>query len=69
MVTSGKTISWPEDSTCVDVKREDELVFWTNKFRISPVKLRQAVRLVGPRFRDVSRFLETGRLPESVASR
>jgi hypothetical protein len=68
MVISDVTTSWPEDSTRVDVNHEDELVFWTNKFHTSPLRLRQAVRLVGSRFKDVSLFLENGRLPERIAN-
>lgn len=57
MVTADKTIQWPEDSTCVDVNREDELVFWSKRFQVSPTMLRQTVRIVGPRFKDVCDFL------------
>jgi hypothetical protein len=61
MVTGNKTITWPEDSTKVNVNREDELVFWSKRFRVSVAMVRQAVRSVGSKFKDVSAFLETKR--------
>jgi hypothetical protein len=62
---SGRPIKRPGELTCVDVHHEESLLYWTGKFNISPVKLRQIVRLVGSRFKDVALFLETGRLPGS----
>jgi hypothetical protein len=61
MVTQSKTITWPEDSTYVNVNREEELVFWSKRFRVSSGMLRQAVRSVGPKFKDVSVFLANRR--------
>jgi hypothetical protein len=57
MVTALKTVKWPEDSTCVIVSREEDLLFWSNRFQVSPGMLRHAVRIVGSRFKDVSDFL------------
>lgn len=64
MLSSGQTIP-PDDPTRVNVNREYDLVFWTKQFEISVATLRQAVRLAGSRFTDVSLFLKTGRVPET----
>lgn len=68
MVTTGK-IGWPPDSASIDVNREDQIVFWTSRIGVSTVILRQAIRFVGPQFKDVSLFLSSGVLPEQTRFR
>jgi uncharacterized protein DUF3606 len=59
--TSTKTVPWPQDSTYVNVNREDELEFWSMRFHVSPGKLKQAVRTVGPKYKDVEAHLNNQR--------
>ena len=49
------------DSTLVDVNHEESLVYWMNRLQVSPAMLRQTVRLVGPRFKEVASFLDQRR--------
>ncbi len=49
------------DTTFVDVNREEPLLYWLERFRVSLSMLRQTVRIVGPRFEDVSAFLNRKR--------
>jgi hypothetical protein len=67
MVTASKTTAWPQDSTCVEVHRENELLYWCSRFGVSQLVLRQAVRLVGSKFRDVAVFLKTRHLPNQTS--
>jgi len=41
----------------VDVKRPEDVAFWTNRYHVSPIVLEKVVQMVGPRFKDVARFL------------
>ena len=66
MVTASKTTAWRHDSTCVEVHREHELLYWCNRFGVSQLMLRQAVRLVGSKFNDVAAFLKTRHLPDQI---
>lgn len=61
MAPGDKTLRWPEESTRVDIHRDDELTFWCKCFRVSPGMLRQAIERVGQKFKDVSAFLEAKR--------
>ena len=54
-----KTIQWPQDSTTVDINRDDALEFWSKRFGVSPGKLKQAVRTVGSKYKDVDFHLKT----------
>jgi hypothetical protein len=56
MVSATKTDE-SADSTYVDVNHEEPLVYWTKRLQVSPLLLRQTVRIVGPRFKDVLAFL------------
>jgi hypothetical protein len=58
-----KTLPWPEESTSVEVDRPDELKFWSKQFRVSPGKLKQTVRAVGPKFEDVEKHLRSRHCP------
>jgi hypothetical protein len=60
MVSAMKTDE-SADSTYVDVKHEELLVYWMKRLQVSPLILRQTVRLVGPRFKDVAAFLSQRR--------
>lgn len=68
MVIAKKPNPRPIDSTYVDVHHEEPLVYWLDRFRVSQLMLRQTVRLVGPRFKDVSTFLSTRRNPDRHSS-
>ena len=57
MNNSGDTVRWPDDSTCIEVDKPDELRFWSRRLRVSTGMLRRAVRLVGCKFKDVAEFL------------
>ncbi len=59
--TEKKTIQWPQDSTYVDVTSADSLEFWSRRFRVSPGKLKQAVRTVGTRFKEIEQHLASCR--------
>lgn len=56
-----ETGKWPTDATIVDVARENELLFWAKRLHVSVGMLRQTVRSVGPRFGDVTEFLQRRR--------
>lgn len=56
-----RTQSWPGASTQVNVLLPAEVEFWSRRFRVSIGKLQQAVRAVGPKYQDVSRYLRQGR--------
>ena len=60
MVSAMKTDE-STDSTYVDVNHEEPLVYWTHRLQVSPLLLRQTVRLVGPKFMDVAAFLNRRR--------
>jgi hypothetical protein len=55
--TRSDTVIWPEDSTRINIAEEADVQFWSRRFRISVGKLKQAVRAVGPRFKDISHYL------------
>ena len=59
--SSSETGTWPTDSTVVDATRENEMLFWAKRFRVSIGMLRQTVRSVGSRFGDVAAFLKRRR--------
>lgn len=61
MVTTNTANARFVDSTDVDVHHEEQFVYWLNRFHVSQLLLRQAVRLVGPKFQDVSAFLSRRR--------
>ncbi len=56
-----ETITWPQNFTSINVNRECELQFWSKKFQVSKGKLKQAVRAVGPNFKDVKEHLDSHR--------
>lgn len=43
----------------IDVSKERECRYWSKKFGISPERLKQAVRQVGPMVSDVERLLRS----------
>ncbi len=60
-ISDRQTIRWPADSTWVNVDQPDELEYWSMHFRVSAGKLKQAVRTVGPKFKDVAFHLDSRR--------
>jgi hypothetical protein len=60
-MASEKTKVWPEDSTQIDMADKDGLEFWSRLLRVSPAMLRRAVGEVGPRYKDVERYLDCQR--------
>ena len=56
-----RTQSWPGSSTPINVLVPADLEFWSKRFHVSIGKLKQAVRAVGPKYKDVSRYLRLGR--------
>ncbi len=61
MFKLNKTTTWPQDSTYVDVNRVDELQFWSRLFHVSRAMLSRTVRMVGPKYKDVSAYLDKKR--------
>ena len=45
------------DADRIDVNRENECRYWSEKFGVSPERLRDVVRQVGPGVNDVQRRL------------
>jgi hypothetical protein len=57
MAAARKTLTWPANATIVDVANPDEMTFWTKRFHVSQSVLKKVVQLVGPRFKDVAKFV------------
>jgi hypothetical protein len=51
------TVRWPKDSTTLNIGDEKELRFWANRFHVGREMLKRAVWAVGPKFKDVSHYL------------
>lgn len=51
------TVKWPTEGTKIDVQDPTEVTFWSWRLCVSAGKLKQAVRSVGPKFKDVSHHL------------
>jgi hypothetical protein len=49
--------SSPKEQATIDLAAEDEISFWTKRFETNAKLLTKVVRIVGPRPRDVARFL------------
>ena len=45
------------DGQRIDVNREQECRYWSEKLGVSPERLRRAVKEVGPRVEDVREYL------------
>jgi hypothetical protein len=56
------TVKWPEDSTCINISEEKEVQYWSRHFQVSIGKLKQTVRAVGPKSKDVRDHLSCRRL-------
>ena len=52
----------PRDSTIVNFYDQQELNFWAERFAVSVDEIRDAVKLVGPRFKDVEFFFSQNSL-------
>ncbi len=62
MVTADRSNAF-DDLTRVDVRGEEQLLFWSRQFGVSSAMIRQAVRIVGSKFKDVALFLQSRGLP------
>ena len=51
------TVTWPTESTRIDVRDPSEVEFWCWRLKVSAGKLKHAVRSVGPKLQDVSHHL------------
>lgn len=47
----------PKDASRVNVHEQYELKYWSEKFAVSPQKLKDAVTKVGPMVKDVQKAL------------
>ncbi|MBI3130471.1 MAG: DUF3606 domain-containing protein [Acidobacteria bacterium] len=56
-MTDNLKIRQPEDPTKVNVNESWELDYWTKKFNVSPAKLKEAVKAVGPLVVRVKQYL------------
>lgn len=56
-MTDNLKIKAPEDPTKINLNQSWEVSYWTTKFGITEVKLRQAVKAVGVLVVDVKRWL------------
>lgn len=52
-----KTKTGKPDRTRVNVNEPYELTYWRKKFAVTPDRLKQAVKKVGPMVKDVEREL------------
>ncbi len=59
MVKNGKIRSFPDRSK-INLASLEELVYWADRFDVSPARLRAIVARVGPSVKDVYRYF--GRL-------
>ena len=57
MTTARETVARRAKTTIVDVASPDEMRFWTKRFNVSAALLKKVVQMVGPKFKDVARFL------------
>lgn len=56
-MSDNPTLTRPQDAQRVNVHQEHELRYWTEKFGVSPGRLREAVEQVGPMVEDVADYL------------
>jgi hypothetical protein len=45
------------DDLRIDIEQDHEVLYWSEKFRVAPYELRNAVQLAGPIAKDVRRYL------------
>jgi hypothetical protein len=47
----------PADRSRINVQEDYEVRYWTERFKVSPERLKEVVKKVGPMFDDVEREL------------
>jgi hypothetical protein len=55
-----KTQAGGQDRTKIDIHEDYELRDWSKRFGVTPERLKQAVKAVGPRAQDVEKHLRGG---------
>jgi hypothetical protein len=56
-----KSKTRPQDSSRVNISEDYEVQYWSEKFKVSPDRLKQAVQKVGAMAKDVERELGRSR--------
>lgn len=51
-------IRQPQDPKQINVHEDWELIYWSNKFKVSKDQLRHAVKVVGPHVDHVKQYLD-----------
>jgi len=46
-----------EDDSRININQDHEVRYWSQKFGVTPERLKEAVRAVDPMVRDVKRYL------------
>ena len=54
---SARELTSPVNSALVNVASRDDLIFWTKRFQVNAAMLTKVVQIVGPRPKDVAKFL------------
>ncbi|EAT09407.1 DUF3606 domain-containing protein [Sphingobium sp. 10 DY56-G10] len=60
-MTTGESRRTPQDLTYVSLEREEDRLYWTNRFNVSGDELTEAVETVGNDVDAVAAYLNVGR--------
>jgi hypothetical protein len=60
-MTTGESRRTPQDLTYVSLEREEDRLYWTNRFNVSGDELAEAVDTVGTDVAAVAAYLNVGR--------
>ena len=60
-MTTGESRRTPQDLTYVSLEREEDRLYWTNRFNVSGDELAEAVETVGNEVDAVAAYLNVGR--------
>ena len=60
-MTTGESRRTPQDLTYVSLEREEDRLYWTNRFNVSGDELTEAVEIVGNDVDAVAAYLNVGR--------
>ncbi|WP_323132800.1 MULTISPECIES: DUF3606 domain-containing protein [Sphingobium] len=60
-MTTGESRRTPQDLTYVSLEREEDRLYWTNRFNVSGDELAEAVETVGNDVDAVAAYLNVGR--------
>ena len=60
-MTTGESRRTPQDLTYVSLEREEDRLYWTNRFNVSGDELAEAVETVGNDVDAVAAYLNFGR--------